>query len=263
MRMILRLASITWLGVAAFSAAAASLASAQNPPPAPAPSGAGTQEEPRFKNLQVLPKDIARPQLGEVMLGFARSLGVGCDHCHMGESMETMDWASDDMDEKKVARAMMRMVRSINEAVDQLPKTEHQRMAVTCETCHRGLALPPRPLGDILADKALGGGPDAALAEYNRLHVEAGDAGQYDFRERALNTAARRLSEQKRLADAITLLRKNVSLFPNSSETAAMLGMALAESGDVEGARSELQRALELDPHNRFARGALEKLKTR
>ncbi|HEX2311647.1 MAG TPA: hypothetical protein VHH91_13135, partial [Vicinamibacterales bacterium] len=100
-RMILRLASITWLGVAAFSAAAASLASAQNPPPAPAPPGAGTQEEPRFKNLQVLPKGIARPQLGEVMQAFARSLGVGCDHCHMGESMETMDWASDDMDEKK------------------------------------------------------------------------------------------------------------------------------------------------------------------
>ena len=55
MRMILRLASITWLGVAAFSAAAASLARALNPPPAPAPPGAGTQEEPRFKNLQVLP----------------------------------------------------------------------------------------------------------------------------------------------------------------------------------------------------------------
>ena len=103
-------------------------------------------------------------------------------------------------------------------------------------------------------------GRPAAPARYNRLHVEAGDAGQYDFRERALNTAAQRLREQKRLPDAIALLRKNVSLFPNSSETAAMLGMALAESGDVAGARSELQRALELDPHNRFARGALERL---
>jgi tetratricopeptide (TPR) repeat protein len=171
--------------------------------------------------------------------------------------------ANDDKDGKKSARAMMRMVRSINEAVEALPKTDHQRAAVACETCHRGLPEPPRPLGDILAEKALAGGPDAALAEYNRLHVEAGDAGQYDFRERALNTAARRLREQKRLPDAIALLRKNVSLFPNSSDTAAMLGMALAESGDVEGARSELQRALALDPDNRFARGPLERLKPR
>ena len=42
-----------------------------------------------------------------------------------------------------------------------------------------------------------------------------------------------------------------------------MLGSTLAESGDTDAARAELQRALELDPNNRFAKGALDKLKTK
>ncbi|HZA36131.1 MAG TPA: tetratricopeptide repeat protein [Vicinamibacterales bacterium] len=155
---------------------------------------------------------------------------------------------------------MMRLVRTINDGLTGLTKTDHPRAQVGCETCHRGLAVPPRPLGDILADKALASGPDAAVAEYNRLHVEAGDAGQYDFRERALNTAARRLREKKRLPDAIALLRKNASLFPRSAEVAAMLGSILAESGDIEGGRAELQRALEFDPDNGAAKGALGRL---
>ena len=240
--------------VALGAQAAAPGAGAQRPP-----GGQGGQEGP--KNLQVLPKDISRQQLGDVMQGFARSLGVRCDHCHMGESMQTMDWASDDKDEKKNAREMMRLVRTINEGIGSaLTKTTHARAQVTCETCHRGLPVPPTPLGDLLAEKALASGPDAAIAEYNRLHVEAGDAGQYDFRERALNTAARRLRDEKRLPEAIALLRKNASLFPKSAEVAVMLGSTLAESGDVDGARAELRRALEIDPDNRGAKGALERL---
>lgn len=264
MRGVGRFGEVLWLAAAVGCVAATAVAlGAQEGAPAagvPRPTGGAGAPAAQERNLQILPKDISRQELGEIMQGFARSLGVGCDHCHMGESMETMDWGSDDKDAKKDAREMMRLVRTINDGLTGLTKTDHPRAQVGCETCHRGLAVPPRPLGDILADKALASGPDAAVAEYNRLHVEAGDAGQYDFRERALNTAARRLREEKRLPDAIALLRKNASLFPRSAEVAAMLGSTLAESGDIDGGRAELQRALEIDPENRAAKGALGRL---
>ncbi len=258
MRGVGRLAEVLWLAAAVGCVAATAVAlGAQGGAPAAggprrpgAPGAAGAPGTPpaQERNLQILPKDISRQELGDIMQGFARSLGVGCDHCHMGESMETMDWANDDKDAKKNAREMMRLVRTINEGLAGLTKTDHTRAEVGCETCHRGLAVPPRPLGEILAEKALASGPDAALAEYNGLHVEAGDAGRSRLREQALNTAARRLRDEKRLPDAIALLRKNASLFPRSADVAAMLGSMLAESGDVEGGRAELQRALEIDP---------------
>jgi hypothetical protein len=39
-----------------------------------------------------------------------------------------------------------------------------------------------------------------------------------------------------------------------------MLGSMLGESGDLEGGRAELQRALEIDPANRAAKAALGRL---
>ena len=194
------------------------------------------------------------------MQGFARSLGVGCDHCHMGESMETMDWANDDKDAKKNAREMMRLVRTINEGLAGLTKTDHTRAEVGCESCHRGLAVPPRPSARSSRRRRSPADRTRPSPNTTACTWRPGMPGSTDFRERALNTAARRLRDEKRLPDAIALLRKNASLFPRSADVAAMLGSMLAESGDVEGGRAELQRALEIDPENRAARGALGRL---
>ena len=65
-------------GCAAFLAA---VATAQAPT-ASAPSAAGG---PKYKNLQVLPKDIGQEQLIPIMKSFAQALGVRCVHCHVGE----------------------------------------------------------------------------------------------------------------------------------------------------------------------------------
>ena len=55
---------------------------AQAQQPAGGRGGRGAPPEPP-KNLQILPKDIARPELIATMGGFARGLGVQCSYCHV------------------------------------------------------------------------------------------------------------------------------------------------------------------------------------
>ena len=121
-------------GCAAFLAA---IATAQTPT-APAPAAA-----PKFKNLQVLPKDISQDQLFPIMKGFAQALGVRCVHCHVGEEgkpLSTFDFASDAKKEKLVARKMLVMVHRINE--QDFGVKDFKDVKVTCFTCHRGSTKP-------------------------------------------------------------------------------------------------------------------------
>jgi hypothetical protein len=95
----------------------------------------------RFTNLQVLPKDITRPQMLDLMKGMSRSLGVDCEHCHVEKGEET-DFAADDKREKKAARVMIHMTGDINQKLRAV--TTETR--VSCWTCHRGEAKPaPAP----------------------------------------------------------------------------------------------------------------------
>jgi hypothetical protein len=97
-------------------------------------------------NLKVLPKDISGEDLHKVMKVFSTSLGVHCNYCHVAQKVEGqdrphMDFASDDKQEKDVARDMMRMTASINR--DFLPKMgDHTLEQITCVTCHNGHSTP-------------------------------------------------------------------------------------------------------------------------
>lgn len=63
------------------------------------------------------------------MKGMARNVGLKCRDCH-----DLDNKASDEKENKRTARRMMRMVGEINGNL--LPEdAEHQ---VTCWTCHRG-----------------------------------------------------------------------------------------------------------------------------
>jgi hypothetical protein len=96
-----------------------------------------------YTNLQVLPKTITRAALVPVMRSFALSLGVRCEHCHVGEGndLSKFDFAADAKPAKVTARRMMRMLERIHEDLQgvgdgaRMPK-------VTCYTCHRGQRVP-------------------------------------------------------------------------------------------------------------------------
>ena len=117
---------------------------AQAPQGAPAQGGGAPQ--PPMTNLQVFPKDAARPQVLQAMQAFSAALGVTCAHCHVfnGPGDPMNDMASDTKPTKNVARAMMRMVREINPTVQKAvpSKATDQVAAVGCATCHRGKAIP-------------------------------------------------------------------------------------------------------------------------
>src|SRR5881398_409933 len=75
-----------------------------------------TRDDPAYKNLKILPKNINRQQMDSVMHHFSGSLGVRCNYCHMrNEETKTWDFASDENKHKLAARNMMKMTSKIND----------------------------------------------------------------------------------------------------------------------------------------------------
>jgi photosynthetic reaction center cytochrome c subunit len=147
---------VGWMLTAALGAQAPAAGQGRAGGPAPAP----------LTNLQVFPKDIARPQLLQTMQAFNQALGVQCNHCHqfVGPGDPMNDMASDVKPQKNAARAMMRMVATINPAVaTSVNKTPETAVRVGCWTCHRGQAIPeaPPPLPAPAGRGARGAAPPA------------------------------------------------------------------------------------------------------
>jgi Photosynthetic reaction centre cytochrome C subunit len=103
---------------------------------------AGRENEPAervFKNIQSL-KGMPVGRLVRVMnMGYSRALGVSCLHCHFGQ-----DYSSDEKRQKRAAREMMAMNRTINERLRSLQNLEGkpEEKFVNCTTCHRGQTDP-------------------------------------------------------------------------------------------------------------------------
>lgn len=102
---------------------------------------AGREQEPAesvFRDIQIF-RGMPAGRIPRLMnLGFGRSLGVGCEHCHVpGE------WADSSKPTKQIAREMSRMVRVINEEqLARIPNLRSERPMVNCTTCHRGQTRP-------------------------------------------------------------------------------------------------------------------------
>src|SRR5215813_15518990 len=97
-----------------------------------APNGVDKPAEEAFQNIQVF-RDVPQSELLPIMHFMRSSLGVRCDHCHIAEN--GMYW-KDDKPAKAKARQMIRMVDDIND------KNFGGQPVVTCNSCHRGNAIP-------------------------------------------------------------------------------------------------------------------------
>ena len=118
-----------------------------------------TKDEPTYKNLKVLPKNINKKQLDSVMHHFTSSLGVKCNYCHQyNAEQKAMDFASDANEKKGTARNMMKMMQKLNKKYFHVndSKSLTAKLEITCYSCHNGKANPatqpppppPRPQTD-------------------------------------------------------------------------------------------------------------------
>ncbi|MGH9936513.1 MAG: c-type cytochrome, partial [Blastocatellia bacterium] len=91
-----------------------------------------------YKNIQLL-KGVPAGRLLRVMeIGYARSLGVTCAHCHVAGQ-----WEKEDKPTKQVAREMAAMTRALNtDLLKKIKGLKNETPTVNCTTCHRGQTKP-------------------------------------------------------------------------------------------------------------------------
>ena len=108
---------------------------------------AGKEDQPAeqvFKNIQMF-KGVPAARLLRIMeLGYSRSLGVNCTHCHVVDQ-----WDKDDKPTKPIAREMAKMAQTINnDLLKNIKNLKGPNSIVNCTTCHRGQTKPALNLPD-------------------------------------------------------------------------------------------------------------------
>ena len=101
----------------------------------------GREQEPAekvFKNIQSLKGIPAGRMLGIMQMGFSRSLGVDCTHCHTPGK-----WEAEDKAQKQIAREMWMMVQNLNgTTLKNIKNLKGPNPTINCTTCHRGEIKP-------------------------------------------------------------------------------------------------------------------------
>ncbi len=231
-------------------------------------SAARAQEPERPKNLKVLPKEISRDSVIQIMRGFAGGLGVRCEFCHAEDTTARasgpggrvrLDFPSDAKETKRKARFMLRMVDSINNAIlVNLTDRHDPPVQVACVTCHRGSEL-PQTLPTVLAQTIEKVGVDSAIAQYRSLRADM-VSGRYDFSESSLDQLAQSLAQNGKPDDAIRMLQLNQEFNPNSANIDVLMGVIYQQQGNKDKAIAEYRAALTKQPNNRAAQQRLRQL---
>ncbi len=208
-------------------------------------------EEP--ENLQVLPEGTKGTELGRIMRGFASSLGVRCEHCHVGEGSDLtqFDFPADDKATKRKARIMLEMVMALN--TDYLPKlstVDDQKspaLEVTCMTCHRRNNRPVM-LQDILVDTINADGIDAAESKYRELREQYYGGFSFDFSAGALTGLGEKLGDNGDFESAIRIIRLEIEMNGESPSVYYTLGGVQASADLVSDAIDSFSKGMEMAP---------------
>ena len=90
-----------------------------------------------FKNIKMLKVPAGR-LLAVMNIGYSRSLGVSCGHCH-----NTTDFSSEEKVQKEITRQMSDMSKKINtELLKNIQGLKSESPGINCTTCHRGEIKP-------------------------------------------------------------------------------------------------------------------------
>ncbi len=216
-----------------------------------------------FRNLQVLPKDITRDSLVQIMRSFSLGTGLRCEDCHVLGPNDTFENARFDLDDKALklrGRWMLEMVLSLNERLrHELPDGDGPPLVVECKTCHRGIRK-PYLLRTELREVVETEGVEAAVSRYRELRDRAGLRGVYDFGEWEMNELARELARAGHVTAAITMLELNEEFHASSSAIPAMLGRYFEQGGQRDAAIAAYRRAVERNPDDRISADRLRAL---
>jgi tetratricopeptide (TPR) repeat protein len=212
----------------------------------------------KYKNLQYFPKSVSKQELQAAMRDFSLSLGGGCETCHVESADHHMDFASDDKEEKRTARQMLKMVDEINHSY--ISKLGASPVQVQCVTCHRGIQK-PQTISAVLTKTMEKKDVQAAVAQYADLRKKYYGSASYDFSELPLDLLAESLVQQGKPKDAAAIMEMNVSFNTPTARTYNVLAQVHKANGEPEKAKADLEKVLQLQPENRRAKQMLEELK--
>lgn len=215
-----------------------------------------------LKNLKVFPPTISKRELVDVMKQWNQALGVRCDFCHEQKvpgDFQSIDFASDKVGHKAVARRMFTLVRDLNAGPLPVAAGEDDA-AVSCVTCHRGLPT-PTTLDRVVLRATREQGVEAGLRKYRELRERYYGSGSFDFGPQSLQTVAETLAaEPAQLDAALAVGRLNIEMNPAYADGYVAVAQILDLKHDAAGALAAVQKALELDPGHRHAQRLKEKL---
>ena len=91
-----------------------------------------------FKNIRIFKGIPAKRLLAIMNMGYSNSLGISCGHCH-----NTNDFASEENEQKDIARQMAAMNKEINNnLLKNITGLQGNPAIINCTTCHRGELKP-------------------------------------------------------------------------------------------------------------------------